>query len=103
MRGPARECACHKLIRGPWEPWIDPPPGGVTQITCQGTVTGTNIPSTPTDNPGTATPGDPTVISVQPPVLPVPTLNEWGLLVLLTSLLGCALFTLRRQRRRTAL
>jgi hypothetical protein len=60
----------------------------VTQITCQGTVTGTNIPSTPTDNPGTATPGDPTVISVQPPVLPVPTLNEWGLLVLLTSLLG---------------
>jgi uncharacterized repeat protein (TIGR01451 family) len=77
----------------------DPLPAGVTQITCQGTVTGTNIPSTPTDNPNTGTPGDPTTIPVALPPAPVPTLNEWGLLILLGSLMACALFTLRRQRR----
>jgi uncharacterized repeat protein (TIGR01451 family) len=81
----------------------DPLPAGVTQITCQGTVTGTNIPPTPTDNPGTGTPGDPTSIPVALPPAPVPTLNEWGLLILLGSLMACALFTLRRQRRRSTL
>jgi uncharacterized repeat protein (TIGR01451 family) len=78
----------------------DPLPPGVTQITCQGTVTGTNIPSTPTDNPGTGTPNDPTTIPVTLPPAPVPTLNEWGLLALLVLLMACALVTLRRQRRR---
>ncbi|MFN8498622.1 MAG: hypothetical protein U0641_12290 [Anaerolineae bacterium] len=37
-----------------------PLPTGVTRVSNQGIVTGTNVPSTPTDNPKTPTPGDPT-------------------------------------------
>ncbi len=37
-----------------------PIPAGVTQITCQGTVTGGNIPTTPTDDPDDPTTDDPT-------------------------------------------
>jgi uncharacterized repeat protein (TIGR01451 family) len=74
----------------------NPLPAGVTQISCQGTVTGTNFPSTPTDNPGTTAPGDPTVTPVViPPIPPIPTLNEWGLLALLGALAGMAIRRLR--------
>ncbi len=40
---------------------VDPIPAGVTQVANQGTVTGDNIPNTPTDDPDTGTPDDPTV------------------------------------------
>jgi len=36
-------------------------PAGVTEIANQGSVTGTNLPPTPTDDPATAAPGDPTL------------------------------------------
>jgi uncharacterized repeat protein (TIGR01451 family) len=38
----------------------DPLPPGVVQLTCQGTASGDNFPDTPTDDPDSATPGDPT-------------------------------------------
>jgi uncharacterized repeat protein (TIGR01451 family) len=76
----------------------NPLPVGVTQITCQGTVTGTNIPTTPTDNPATPAPNDPTVLPVvQPAIAQVPTLNEWGLLTLIFTLLGLGMLKLRRR------
>lgn len=40
---------------------VDSPiPAGVTQISCQATVSGGNVPSTPTDDPDDPTAGDPT-------------------------------------------
>ena len=79
----------------------NPLPPGVTQITCQGTVTGTNFPPQVTDNPGTAAPNDPTTIAVVTVgVIDVPTLNEWGLLILIGSLLAFGMGGLRKLRRR---
>lgn len=75
----------------------NPLPGGVTQITNQGTVTGTNIPSTPTNDPLTGPPNDPTVTPITAPVDPltIPTLSEWGLLALMMLL---AAIGVRRMR-----
>jgi len=79
----------------------NPLPAGVTQITCQGTVTGTNFQPKVTDNPGTATPDDPTAIPVATVnVVMIPTLNEWGFLVLIGSLLAFGIGGLRKLRRR---
>src|SRR6185369_15935972 len=78
-------------------------PPGVTQITCQGTVTGTNFPPKVTDNPATGTPDDPTAITVTVAtvnVVTIPTLNEWGLLILIASLLAFGIGGLKKLRRR---
>ncbi|MFN8485318.1 MAG: hypothetical protein U0768_19950 [Anaerolineae bacterium] len=48
-----------------------PLPAGVTQVSNQGIVSGSNIPNTPTDNPNTPQPGDPT----NTPVTSAPLLN----------------------------
>jgi uncharacterized repeat protein (TIGR01451 family) len=74
----------------------NPLPPGVTQIACQGLVTGTNFPPTPTDNPMTPTPGDTTVtpLDVAPPI---PTLDQWGLSALTLMLLGFGILKLRRR------
>jgi uncharacterized repeat protein (TIGR01451 family) len=78
----------------------NPLPPGVTQIACQGTVTGTNIPATPTDNPATPGPPDTTVTPIeQPAVAQVPTLDEWGFLALFTLLAGLGMRRLRAPRR----
>lgn len=79
----------------------NPLPAGVTQIICQGTVTGANFQPKVTDNPGTATPDDPTAIPVATVnVVMIPTLNEWGFLVLIGSLLAFGIGGLRKLRRR---
>ncbi|HYU36070.1 MAG TPA: IPTL-CTERM sorting domain-containing protein [Thermoanaerobaculia bacterium] len=77
----------------------DPLAAGVTQIICQGSVTGTNIPSTVTDDPDTAAPNDPTVtpIVVDVVVQEIPTLGEWGLLALILMLSGLALRGMRKR------
>lgn len=76
----------------------NPLPAGVTTITCQGTVTGTNIPPTVTNNPATPAPNDPTSLPIVPPAIAqVPTLNEWGLLSLIFTLLGLGMWKLRRR------
>jgi uncharacterized repeat protein (TIGR01451 family) len=76
----------------------NPLPPGVTQIACQGLVTGTNFPNTPTDNPMTPAPGDTTVTPIDnPPVVPIPTLDGWGLSLLTLLLLGFGILKLRRR------
>lgn len=78
----------------------NPLPPGVTQITCQGLVTGSNFPNTPTDNPGTVTPNDPTTTPVVVVVVavPIPTLGEWGFLALILALSALGLRQLRTHR-----
>lgn len=76
----------------------DPLPAGVTQIACQGNVTGTNVPPTVTDDPDTATPNDPTVTPIVTVVVTeIPTLDEWGLLALIAALLVLAARRLRNR------
>lgn len=66
----------------------NPLPAGVTQIACQGNVTGTNVPPIVTNDPDTMTPNDPTVTPVVTVVVTeIPTLDEWGLLALIAALL----------------
>jgi len=76
----------------------NPLPPGVTQITCQGTVTGTNIPATVTNDPSTAAPGDPTATPIEVlTVIQIPTLSGWGLLALGLALAGFGAMRLRRR------
>ena len=42
----------------------NPIPAAVVQVSNQGSVTGTNIPATPTDDPATGTPGDATITPI---------------------------------------
>ncbi len=75
----------------------NPLPPGTTQIACQGLVTGTNIPNTPTDNPATPAPGDASTVPVAVVGLPIPTLDAWGMALLMLMLLGLGILTLRRR------
>jgi len=79
----------------------NPLAAGVTQITNQGTVTGTNIPPKVTDDPDPPGPGDPTGNPVVPlpvvPVVTVPTLNGIGLAALILALLAVAMVRLKRR------
>ncbi len=59
---------------------------------------GTNDASGVTDNPATPAAGDPTVVTGQGPIVPIPTLSELGLAILCLALTGAALFLLRRRR-----
>ncbi len=78
----------------------NPFPPGVTQIACQGTVTGSNISPTPTDDPDTGTPNDPTVTPVVTAVVTeIPTLDQWGLLALIAALFVVGASRLRNRRR----
>ena len=71
----------------------NPLPAGVTQISNQGLVTGTNFPSAQTDDPAGSGTSDPTVIAVTgiPPVVEVPALGTWGALALILLLAGLGL------------
>lgn len=80
----------------------DPLPAGVTQITCQGTVTGGNFPPVLTDDPATPASPTPTVTPVIPSgtqenPIEVPTLGFWGLLLLTGVLAATGLWRLRRR------
>ena len=76
------------------------PPPGTTSVANQGTVSGTNFSTTPTDDPGTAAASDPTVtpITVTPPAAvppaAVPTLETWGAATLLMTAAAMALWRL---------
>lgn len=60
---------------------------------------GTNETSGVTDDPGAGGTNDPTSIVIQAAaVVAIPTLSEWGAILLLLSLLSAAMFFLRRQR-----
>ncbi len=75
-----------------------PLPPNITQITCQGQVTGTNVPPTLTDDPGTPAPNDPTVVPITPVVVvtEVPTLSEWGAIALAMTLALLGLLWMRK-------
>lgn len=86
---------------------INPGTEGQT-ITNQGTVNydadgdGTNESSRLTDDPGTATPDDPTALVVAggggPAIHEIPTLGEVGFAALVTLLAGAGFFLMRRRR-----
>jgi uncharacterized repeat protein (TIGR01451 family) len=59
---------------------------------------GTNDASGVTDNPATAAGGDPTTVTGEGPIVPIPTLSELGLAALGLALAGAALLILRRRR-----
>ncbi len=75
-----------------------PLPPNVTEITCQGQITGTNIPPTVTDDPSTQTPNDPNITPITPVVIAieVPTLSEWGAILLTMALSLLALARLKK-------
>ena len=62
------------------------------------TPNGTNDTSGVTDNPATPAAGDPTAVTGQGPIVPIPTLSELGLAALGLALTGAALLILRRRR-----
>ena len=74
-----------------------PVPPETTQIVQQGTVTSSNGPTVRTDDPTTALVGDPTITRLgeeigggpppPPPVVGIPTLSQWGALLLAILLL----------------
>ncbi|HSK77541.1 MAG TPA: DUF11 domain-containing protein [Thermoanaerobaculia bacterium] len=67
----------------------DPLPAGVTQVTNQGLVSGTNFAGGVTDDPARPGAGDPTAVTVAAASpLEIPTLGEWGLLLFLLLLGG---------------
>jgi uncharacterized repeat protein (TIGR01451 family) len=59
---------------------------------------GTNDASGVTDNPATPAGGDPTAVTGQGPIVPIPTLSDLGLAALGLALTGAALLILRRRR-----
>ena len=76
----------------------NPFPTGVTTVSNQGVVSGSNIPDVSTDDPVTAPNGDPTTNVVTAPVPPIPTLSDWGLMLLAMLLAVTAAGRLRRRR-----
>lgn len=77
----------------------DPLPEGVTSIINQGTVSGDNFDSVVTDDPGTASSNDGTSNQVNrapAPLTEIPTLAQWGLLLLALLLSTVAARRLQR-------
>jgi len=70
----------------------DPLPVGVTKVVNSGTVSGSNFPSSATDDPSVPGSNNPTVFVVA--AVPIPTLEWWALLALVAML---GLVALRRQ------
>lgn len=83
----------------------DPLPLEITEIVCQGLITGDNHPSLLTDDPDLPGPADPTLTAVeQGPFLPlveIPALDPLGLALLALLLSGFAVWHLRRSRSGT--
>jgi uncharacterized repeat protein (TIGR01451 family) len=81
---------------------VHPIPLGLRQVACQGFLTGSNIPETPTDDPDTAEPFDPTVTDLEgvidPQLIDVPTLSGLGLAGLSLLLAAVGLAVVRRRR-----
>lgn len=76
----------------------DPLAPGVTEISNQGTVSGTGLADEPTDDLDTPDDDDPTLTPVMAPLpmAPIPTLAEWALGLLAALLAGLGLIVLRR-------
>ena len=74
----------------------DPLPAGVAQVLNQGDVLGSNFTPIQTDDPNPAGPSDPTLNLIAPP-LAIPTLSEWGFLLMILLLAGAAARMLRRR------
>jgi len=71
---------------------------GLKSVSTQGSVSGANFETEPTDDPATAEDDDPTVTPLGPAVVhDVPTLGQFGLFLLMTSLAALGLVHLRRR------
>jgi uncharacterized repeat protein (TIGR01451 family) len=78
---------------------IDGPlPTGVTEVSNQGTVSGSNFANLVTDDPSTPATDDPTVDAVENEMLPVPTLGFWGTVLLAVLLLAVATRVLKQRQ-----
>ena len=67
------------------------------RVSNQGKVSGSNFAEELTDNPGTPTAKDPTDFNIAP-TSAVPTLNEWGFLILLMLVGLVSVYYLRKRR-----
>jgi uncharacterized repeat protein (TIGR01451 family) len=76
----------------------NPFPAGVTTIVNQAIVSGSNFPNVSSDDPATTPSGDPTVNTVTA-VIPIPTLSEWGFMILALLLAAAAVWRLRTGAR----
>jgi len=72
---------------------------GVTTILNQATISGSNFSNVLSDNPATTPPGDPTVDVVSVGVIEIPTLSEWGAMILALLLFLAAVWCLRTRER----
>jgi uncharacterized repeat protein (TIGR01451 family) len=79
----------------------DPLPAGVSEVANQALVGATGLAVVPSDDPGTASPGDPTALAVGTPVsiLEIPTLGTLGGTLLAAFLAVAALVSGHRRRR----
>ncbi len=75
----------------------NPFPMGVTTVSNQATISGDNIPDISTNDPRTPPPGDPTV-DVVAAVAIIPTVSEWGAILLALLLAAAAAWRLRNER-----
>jgi large repetitive protein len=80
---------------------LDKPfPPGVTTVSNQAVVSGSNFTDVVSDNPATTPPGDPTVNVVTIVAVPdIPTVSEWGAMILALLLAATAAWRLRRSER----
>ncbi|HKI01019.1 MAG TPA: IPTL-CTERM sorting domain-containing protein, partial [Thermoanaerobaculia bacterium] len=76
----------------------NPFPTGVTTVSNQAIVRGTNFPDVPTNDPRTPPPGDPT-LDVVTVAVAIPTLSEWGAMILALLLAVAAARRLRTRER----
>jgi uncharacterized repeat protein (TIGR01451 family) len=78
---------------------LDKPfPAGVTTVVNQATVSGRNFSDVLSDNPATLPPGDPTV-DVVAVAVDIPTVSEWGAMILALLLAAAAAWRLRTGER----
>ncbi|HJX28775.1 MAG TPA: IPTL-CTERM sorting domain-containing protein [Thermoanaerobaculia bacterium] len=76
----------------------NPFPTGVTTVMNQATVSGSNFPNVVSDNPATTPSDDPTVDVVSVAAV-IPTLSEWGAMILVLLLAAVAVWRLRNGQR----
>jgi uncharacterized repeat protein (TIGR01451 family) len=81
---------------------LDKPfPPGVTTVSNQAIIHGTNFTDVPTNDPRTPPPGDPTSDVVALVVVAIPTVSEWGAMILTLLLAAAAAWRLRTGERTT--